>query len=325
MENVQTKKTVLVTGGSGFLGIHTVLQLLQQGYEVKTTIRSLAKKENIIKALKEGGLRDFSHLSFVEADLTTDNNWNEAVKGCDYVLHVASPFPAQDPKDENELIIPARDGALRVLRASRDAGVKRVVLTSSFAAVGYSNNNEDHIFTEEDWTDVNTELPAYIKSKTVAEKSAWEFIEKEGDRLELAVINPVGIFGPALGDITSASLDIAVSGILSGNLEYTPTFTMGVVDVRDVVDIHIKAMLHPNASGERFIATSEGVMSFYDVAELFKKERPQYTSDIKKLEPIGKEFYKEISNEKAKTILNWNPKSREEALLASADSLMVNS
>ncbi|MFC3158927.1 Nucleoside-diphosphate-sugar epimerase [Chryseobacterium arachidis] len=322
MENVQTKTTVLVTGGTGFLGVHTVLQLLQQGYEVRTTLRSLTKKDSIIKALEEGGITDFSHLSFFEADLTSDNNWDQAVKGCDYVLHVASPFPAQDPKDENELIIPARDGALRVLKASRDAGVKRVVLTSSFAAVGYSINIENHIFTEKDWTDANTELPAYIKSKTVAEKSAWEFIEKEGNGLELSVINPVGIFGPALGGITSASLDIAVSGILNGNLDTTPPFTMGVVDVRDVADIHIKAMLHPDASGERFIATAEGVMSFYDVAELFKKERPQYTSDMKNLEPIGKEFYKEMSNEKAKSVLHWNPRSREEALLASADSVM---
>lgn len=325
MENVQTKRTVLVTGGTGFLGVHTILQLLQQGYEVKTTLRSMAKKDIIIKALKEGGITDFSHLSFIEADLTSDNNWDEAVKGCEYVLHVASPFPAQDPKDENELIIPARDGALRVLKASRDAGVKRVVLTSSFAAVGYSIDSKDHVFTEADWTDVNAELPAYIKSKTIAEKSAWEFIEKEGNGLELSVINPVGIFGPSIGGITSASLDIAVSGILNGNLEYTPTFTMGVVDVRDVANIHIKAMLHPKANGERFIATSDGVMSFYDVAELFKKERPPYSSNIKKLEPIGKEFHKEMSNEKAKTILNWNPRSREEALLASADSLMVNS
>lgn len=320
MENTKTK--VLVTGGTGFLGIHTVLQLLKQGYEVKTTLRSLAKKDSIIKALKEDGITDFSHLSFIEADLTSDDNWDEAVKDCDYVLHVASPFPAQDPKDENELIIPARDGALRVLKASRDAGVKRVVLTSSFAAVGYSKDIKDHIFTEEDWTDVNAELPAYIKSKTVAEKSAWEFIEKEGNGLELSVINPVGIFGPSIGGIISASLDIAVSGILNGTLSYTPTFTMGVVDVRDVADIHIKAMLNPKAAGERFIATSDGVMSFYDVAELFKKERPQYTENIQKLEPIGKEFYKEMSNEKAKSILNWNPKSREEALLASADSLM---
>lgn len=325
MENVQTKTTVLVTGGTGFLGVHTVLQLLQQGYDVKTTLRSFAKKDSIIKALEEGGISDFSHLSFFEADLTNDYNWDEAVKGCEYVLHVASPFPAQDPKDENELVIPARDGALRVLKASRDAHVKRVVLTSSFAAVGYSINTENHIFTEEDWTDVNAELPAYIKSKTVAEKAAWEFIEREGNGLELSVINPVGIFGPALGGITSASLDIAVSGILKGNLEYTPTFTMGVVDVRDVADIHIKAMLSPDAAGQRFIATADGVMSFYDVAELFKKERPQYTANIKKLEPIGKEFYKEISNENARTILHWNPRSREEALLASADSLMADS
>ncbi|SDQ71635.1 Nucleoside-diphosphate-sugar epimerase [Chryseobacterium soldanellicola] len=324
MENVQTKKTVLVTGGTGFLGGHTVLQLLQQGYDVKTTLRSLAKKDTILKALEEGGITDFSNLSFIEADLTSGNNWDEAVKGCDYVLHVASPFPAQDPKDENELIIPARDGALRVLKASRDAGVKRVVLTSSFAAVGYSKNIADHIFTEEDWTDINAELPAYIKSKTVAEKSAWEFIEKEGNGLELSVINPVGIFGPVIGGITSASLDIAVSGILNGTMNQTPPFTMGVVDVRDVADIHIKAMLHPDAAGERFIATSDDVMSFYDVAELFKKERPQYSSNIQNLEPIGKEFYKQMSNKKAKTILSWTPRSREEALLASADSLMIN-
>ncbi len=325
MENTQTKKTVLVTGGTGFLGIHTILQLLQQDYEVKTTVRSLAKKDTIIKALEESGIADFSHLSFVEADLTDDKNWDEAVKNCDYVLHVASPFPAQDPKDENELIIPARDGALRVLKASRDAGVKRVVLTSSFAAVGYSINIDDYVFSEKDWTDVNAELPAYIKSKTVAEKSAWEFIEKEGNGLELSVINPVGIFGPVIGGITSASLDVAVSSILNGNLEYTPTFTMGVVDVRDVADIHIKAMLEPKANGDRFIATSDGVMSFYDVAELFKKERPQYTANIQELEPIGREFYKEISNEKARTVLNWKPRSREEALLASVDSLMANS
>ncbi|WP_394666640.1 SDR family oxidoreductase [uncultured Chryseobacterium sp.] len=323
MEN--TNKTVLVTGGTGFLGIHTVLQLLQQGYEVKTTLRSLSKKDTIIKALEEEGIADFSHLSFVEADLTSDNNWDEAVKDCDYVLHVASPFPAQDPRDENELIIPARDGALRVLKASRDAGVKRVVLTSSFAAVGYSKDIKDHIFTEEDWTDVNAELSAYIKSKTVAEKAVWEFIEKEGNGLELSVINPVGIFGPAIGGITSASLDIAVSGILNGTMNQTPVFTMGVVDVRDVADIHIKAMIDPKAAGERFIATSNDAMSFYDVAELFKKERPQYAENIQPLEPIDKEFYKEMSNEKAKTILHWNPRSREEALLASADSLMKKS
>ncbi|CAA7195985.1 SDR family oxidoreductase [Chryseobacterium potabilaquae] len=326
MKNLQTKTTVLVTGGTGFLGVHTILQLLQQGFEVKTTLRSLAKKDSIIKALEKEGITDFSSLSFIEADLMSDNNWDQAVKDCDYVLHLASPFPAQNPEDENEVIIPARDGALRVLKASRDAGVKRVVLTSSFAAVGYSMNTKDHVFTESDWTDTDTSsnISAYVKSKTIAEKSAWKFIEKEGNGLELTVINPVGIFGPAIGNITSTSLDVGVSSILNGTLNYTPSFTMNIVDVRDVVDLHIKAMLHPKASGERFIAASEGVMSFYDIVELFKKERPQYTKNIQTLEPIGKEFYKKISNEKAKTILQWNPRNHEESLLASIDSLMTN-
>jgi nucleoside-diphosphate-sugar epimerase len=321
MENLESIKRVLVTGGTGFLGIHTILQLLQQGYEVKTTLRSLAKKEVILKALEEGGITDFSKLSFYETDLTSDHNWKEAVEGCDFVIHVASPFPAQDPKDENELIIPARDGALRVLKASRDAGVKRVVLTSSFAAVGYSNDVKEYVFTEKDWTDVNADLPPYIKSKTVAEKAAWEFIKDEANGMELSVINPVGIFGPVMGRISSASLDIAVAGIINGTTNYNPNFTMGVVDVRDVADIHIKAMIHPEAAGERFIATSEGVMAFNDVAELIKTERPEYASNIQHLSPIDRDFYKEISNEKAKSILNWIPRSREEALLASADSL----
>ncbi|NBB31238.1 aldehyde reductase [Cellulophaga sp. BC115SP] len=244
-------QTVLVTGGTGFVDIHCILQLLQKGFSVNTTIRSLTKKESIIAALKDGGIDDFSRLSFYEADLTNDTGWTEAMKDVTYVLHVASPFPAQNPIDENELIIPARDGALRVLRAAKNAGVKRVVLTSSFAAVGYSINPKDHIFTEDDWTDANVQLPAYIKSKTLSEKAAWDFIENEGKGLELTVINPVGIFGPVIGDISSATLDIAVTGILNGTTTESPNFTMGVVDVRDVATIHILAMEHPKAAANR--------------------------------------------------------------------------
>jgi nucleoside-diphosphate-sugar epimerase len=316
------KKTVLVTGGTGFVGIHAILQLLENNYCVHTTLRSLTKKDTIINALKEAGINDFSHLSFFEADLMSDTGWNDAVIGCDYVLHVASPFPAQSPKDENELVIPARDGALRVLKAAQQAGVKRTVLTSSFAAVGYTIKTRNYIFTEADWTDTNVPLPAYIKSKTVAEKAAWDFIKNEGGTMELTVINPVGIFGPAIGGICSASLDMAVSGILSGTVKESPDFTMGVVDVRDVVDIHIKAMEHPKAAGQRFIATADGVMSFYDVAELFKKERPLLAKNVVQMKPTPVEFYKEMSNAKAKTILGWYPRSREEALLASVDSLV---
>jgi len=314
-------KTVLVTGGSGFVGIHTILQLLKKGFQVHTTIRSLAKKDSVINALKASGVEDISSLRFFEADLTNDAGWEEAMKGVAYVLHVASPFPAQDPADENELLIPARDGALRVLKAAQNAGVKRIVLTSSFAAVGYSISPKDHIFTEEDWTDVNVPLPAYIKSKTVAEKAAWDFIRENDSAMELTVINPVGIFGPAMGGISSASLDIAVAGILNGATNVSPDFTMGVVDVRDVAAIHILAMEHPKAGGERFIACTDGVMSFYDVAELFKKERPEQARNITEMQPTAKEFYIEMSNQKAKTVLGWRPGSKEEALLASADSL----
>jgi len=312
---------VLVTGGTGFLGIHAVLQLLEKGYSVNTTLRSLTKKETVIKALKEGGITDFSKLSFFEAELTNDNGWDEAVKDCDYVLHIASPFPAKEPKDENELIVPARDGALRVLQAAKKAKVKRVVLTSSFAAVGYSINSDNHVFTEDDWTAVNIALPAYIKSKTVAEKAAWDFIENEGEGLELSVINPVGIFGPALGGITSASLDIAIIGILNGTTSQSGDFTMGVVDVRDVADLHIKAMTNPKAAGERFLANAGDVMSFYDVAKLIMEERPSISGNIAEMSPTGNKFYKQMSNQKAITILDWEPRSREEAILASVDSL----
>jgi nucleoside-diphosphate-sugar epimerase len=312
---------VLVTGGTGFVGIHTILQLLEQGYTVNTTLRSLAKKDSIIDALKAGGITDFAKLSFFEATLTTDEGWNEAVENCTYVLHIASPFPAAAPKDENELIIPARDGALRVLKAAKKAGVKRVVLTSSFAAVGYSNNTEGHVFTEEDWTDVNISLPAYIKSKTLAESAAWDFVHHEGKGLELTVINPVGIFGPALGGITSASLDIAITGILDGTTNESGNFTMGVVDVRDVADLHIRAMQHPAAAGERFLANADGAMSFYDVAELIKKERQAVATNIVEMQPTPITCYKQMSNLKARTVLNWQPRSKEEAILSSVDSL----
>jgi len=313
-------QTVLVTGGTGFVGVHTILQLLQQGYKVKTTLRSLSKKDSIINALKDGGLTDLQNLSFFEADLTADAGWNEAVKGCDYVLHVASPFPLVEPEDENELIIPARDGSLRVLKAARKAGVKRVVLTSSFAAIGYSINPKDHIFTEEDWTDENAPLQPYIKSKTVAEKAAWDFLKNHGGDLELTVVNPVGIFGPVIGDIVPASFEGVIKGLIEGTVTESPAFTFGVVDVRDVADIHIKAMLHPEANGQRFLATSEGVVSFYDIAQLIKKERPEKAAKIAELKPTATEFYIEMSNKKAREILDWHPKSKEEAILASVDS-----
>ncbi|MCW8312031.1 aldehyde reductase [Sphingobacterium sp. InxBP1] len=314
-------QTVLVTGGTGFLGVNTILALLERGFTVRTTLRTLARKNEILDALTAGGISTFDQLSFYEADLLSDNGWDEAAQGCDYVLHVASPFVAEQPKDENELIIPAREGTLRALRAAKKAGVKRVVLTSSFAAIGYSTDPRNHVFTELDWTDENAPIQAYIKSKTIAEKAAWQFMEDAATAMELTVINPVGIFGPMLGGISSASLDTVVKGIIDGLITENAPFTFGVVDVRDVVDIHIKAMLHPKAAGQRFLATSEGAMSFYDVAELIKKERPELAGKIASMQPTPVEEYTQMSNKKATEMLDWHPRVKEQAILASVDSL----
>lgn len=313
-------QTVLVTGGTGFLGVNIILELLKKGFTVRTTLRTLSRKNEILEALTAGGISTFDQLSFYEADLLSDNGWDEAAQGCDYVLHVASPFVAEQPKDENELIIPAKEGTLRALKAAKKAGVKRVVLTSSFAAIGYSIDPRNHVFTELDWTDENAPVQAYIKSKTIAEKAAWQFMEDEAPAMELTVINPVGIFGPILGGISSASLDTVVKGIVEGHIKENAPFTFGAVDVRDAADIHIKAMLHPEAAGQRFLATSEGAMSFYDVAELIKKERPKLAGKIATMQPTPVEEYTQMTNKKAAETLGWKPRTREEAILASVDS-----
>src|ERR1017187_2690450 len=186
--------TVLVSGGSGFIGSYCILQLLQAGHQVRTTVRRMSRKSHVLALLKQGGVEPRDRLTFCEADLEKDVGWPNAVAGCEYVLHVASPFPAEVPKDENELIVPAREGALRVLRASRAAGVKRVVLTSSFAAIGYGQKPQKTAFNEANWTDPNGEgVTPYVKSKTLAERAAWDFMANQGGDLELSVVNPVGV------------------------------------------------------------------------------------------------------------------------------------
>lgn len=184
--------TVLVTGGTGFVGSHAVAELLKQGHSVRTTVRNLSRRRDVLDMMKAAGVPDASRLLFYAADLEKDEGWGEAVDGCDYVLHVASPFPGKEPKDAEEIIRPAKEGALRVLRFGRDARVKRVVMTSSFAAIGYGHPQREKPFTEEDWTNVNAPLPAYIKSKAIAERAAWDFIHSDGKGLELSVVNPTG-------------------------------------------------------------------------------------------------------------------------------------
>ena len=332
--------TVLVTGGSGFIGSHSILQLLAAGHQVRTTVRSLRRESDVRAMLKAGGADAGERLKFFAADLEKDAGWADAVSGCEYVLHVASPFPATVPKDENELIVPAREGSLRVLRAARNARVKRVVMTSSFAAIGYGRKPQAATFNETNWTDPNGEgVTPYVKSKTLAERAAWDFIAKEGNGLELAVVNPVGVFGPVLGPDYATSI-LIVQKMMDGAVPGCPRVYFGAVDVRDVVDLHLRAMTNPAARGERFLALAGDFMSVVEIARVLKqrmgaaarrvptRELPNFVVRIAALfDPAIKQILPELgivknaTSEKAQRVLGWTPRSREDAIVATAESL----
>lgn len=246
--------TTLVTGGTGFLGGWCVAQLLERGHDVRTTVRDLKRDASVRQAVANAGVDPGDRLSVLSADLTSDDRWAEAVAGCQYVLHVASPFPPEQPNDPDELIVPARDGALRVLRAALDAGVKRVVVTSSVAAIrGSRESSESAPFTEADWTDGDdTERTPYVRSKTIAERAAWDLVRQAGSEDRLAVVNPGAIIGPPLSADRSTSLQ-AIQRLLDG-MPAMPRLGFTFVDVRDVADLHLRAMTDPAAGGERFIA-----------------------------------------------------------------------
>src|SRR3954447_24494784 len=248
-------ETVLVSGGSGYLGGRCVVDLLRRGYAVRTTVRDLAKEEEV-RARVGSELDPGDRLQVLAADLRSDEGWAEAVAGCDYVLHVASPFPAAQPKDPDELIVPAREGTLRVLRASLDAGVKRVVVTSSVAAIRLSDSAATRPLNEDDWTDPDSPgLTPYVRSKTIAERAAWDLVGERGEEDRLAVVNPGAIIGPVLNDDLSYSLQ-AVQRLLGGT-PGAPRLGFSLVDVRDVADLELRAMTAPEAGGERFIAATE--------------------------------------------------------------------
>ncbi len=333
--------TVLVTGGSGFIGSHCILQLLTAGHQVRTTVRNLKREADGRAMLKQGGAEPGDRLSFFAADLEKDAGWPQAVAGCEYVLHVASPFPANIPQNEDELIVPAREGSLRVLRAARDAGVKRVVLTSSFAAIGYGQKPQNKPFDESNWTDPSgDDVRPYVKSKTLAERAAWDFIAKEGRNLELAVVNPVGVFGPVLGPDFSTSI-LLVQRLMDGAMPGCPKLFFGVVDVRDVADLHLRAMTQPAAKGERFLAVAGDFMSILDIAKVLKsrmgdsakrvptRQLPNWLVRLASLrDPAVKQIIPELgkpknaTNQKAKRVLGWAPHSNEECIVATAESLV---
>jgi dihydroflavonol-4-reductase len=332
---------VLVTGGSGFVGVHSILQLLAAGHQVRTTVRHPERNQDVLAMLREGGTDATGRLSFFTADLTADSGWREAVAGCDYVLHVASPLSTSVPRDENDMIIPARDGTLRVLRAARDANVKRVVITSSTAAVAYGHPPQSQPFDETNWTNLaGSDVQPYVKSKTLAERAAWDFIAREGGGLELSVINPVAIFGPVFGPDFSGSIQI-IKSLLDGSMPAVPKIYFGLVDVRDVADLHLRAMTSPAAKGERFIAVAGETFSILDIAKILRRrlgasaarvprfEAPNWVVRLaarripllaNALPQLGK--VRRSSGAKARNLLRWTPRGDEEIILSTAESLI---
>ncbi|QAT26442.1 SDR family oxidoreductase [Weissella cibaria] len=240
---------VLVTGGSGYIAINIILQLLEKGYAVRATLRNMTRQNEVKTMLRNGGLSNFSDLSFVQADLSSDDGWQAAMQNVTYVMHVASPTPATTTQTNDEIIQPAVDGVLRVYQAAKLAGVKRIVLTSAFGAVGMGTTKSGP-YTEEDWTDISNTKHPYQISKTAAERAAWQFIAEHGENMEMTAINPVGVMGPILGKDFSHS-NQTVRQMLSGEMRRVPKLSSGYVDVRDVATLHILAMENPVANGDR--------------------------------------------------------------------------
>ena len=329
-------ETVLVTGGTGFIGLHCLQQLLDKGYKVRTTIRSESRKQEVLEAMKKHS-SNCENLEFYIADLLKDDGWKEAVEGSKYVLHVASPFFLGEPENEDVFIKPAVEGTLRVLKACADADVQKVVLTSSFAAVGYGHPREKEVYTEEDWSSVDGEISAYAKSKTLAEKAAWEFVEnlEESKKFDLTVINPVAVTGPMLTSDIGSSNDFLLK-LISGSMPACPKIHMGYIDVRDVAKAHIFSMTEEKTNGERIIV-SENEMFFAEVGKTlneagFKKsptkELPNFLVKIMsffvgELKTLISALNRkgDIDKTKAERFFNWEYISTEQSVTETAQQL----
>ena len=327
---------VLVTGASGFIAEHCIIELLKNGYSVKGSLRTMNREQEVRDAVKTE--TDDTKLEFCKLDLLEDDGWEDAMWDCDYLMHVASPFVIEDPKDENELIKPAKEGTLRALNAAKKAGIKRVVLTSSVAAVNshMMSGTSDHTT----WTDINSKyVTPYQKSKTIAEKAAWDFYNNQdnSNKMELAVINPGGVMGPQLGnDLGGASTQI-VSQLISGKFPMIPALSFPFIDVRDVAILHLKAMTTPDADGKRFIAAHSKPTWMYEVAEVLSaagyekiklKKAPSFMLKLiglfdnktKSLVPML-DKYVPCDNSQTVKILNWEPMPWEQAFIEHAKSI----
>ena len=320
---------ILVTGGSGYIGGYCVRALLDAGFSVRTTVRDLARKPT------------GAEVQVVRADLRSDDGWREAAAGCDAVLHVASPTLTQVPKNDDEMVRPAVDGTLRVLRAARDAGVRRVVMTSAIGAIAYGHPPRDTPFTERDWTNVDAGVGPYQRSKTLAERAAWDFVAGPGRGLELATVNPTAVLGPVLGPGYSPSLT-GIARMLAGSMPALLPFASGFVDVRDVASLHLLAMTDPAAAGERFIATAGHSLWQRDIAAVLRdrlgdraarvptREMPLWVArGLARVNPqmgtlrllLGRDL--DATSAKAERVLGWKPRPIEDTIVETAESLLA--
>ena len=334
---------VLVTGGSGFIGGWCALAALEAGHDVRATVRDVRKGEALRSQLHAAARFDDARLTVVPADLESDAGWVEAMDGVDYVLHVASPTLRNGLMEVDAMVSAARGGVLRVLTAARDAGVERVVLTSASGAIVYGHpRSRKEPFTELDWTNLESDIPAYQRSKTLAEKAAWDFIAAEGNGLELVAIRPTAVLGPLLGNDDPPSLR-TIRGMLSGALPVCPPFGTGWVDVRDVADLHLRAMTDPAAVGERFLATSGRSLRMVEVARILHerigaraakaptREMPLVLARmLAAVNPamralrgqLGYNF--DATGAKAERVLGWTPRSVADSIQDTAESILAH-
>jgi dihydroflavonol-4-reductase len=333
-------ETVLVTGGSGYIGSWCVIELLRRGYVVRATVRNL-KSEAPVRAVIDALGHAHNALSFHAANLTSDEGWDEAVAGCDYILHVASPLAVAEPKDPDTIIGPARDGALRVIGAGIKAGVKRVVMTSSVAATGLGYETRDGLADETNWSDGDdVRIGAYARSKTIAERAAWDLVGSSGGATTLTTVNPTLVLGPVLSRDFSESIQV-VERLMSGRIPGIPRLGFNIVDVRDVADLHIRAMTSDQAAGQRFIAAGHWAW----MAEMAQMLRANLGTEAAKVPTrkapdfllrlvglfdrdvgsvagsLGRK--RDFNSAKAQDVLGWRPRPAQDTVLDCARSLVA--
>jgi len=329
--------TVLLTGISGYIGLHTAKQLLDEGFTVRGSVRNMRKADDVKATLKAASV-DTTNLSFVALNLTSDDGWHEALNGCDYVIHMASPYVVAEPKNENELIAPAVEGSLRALRAAKRAGVKRVVLTSSTFSMMASMKTGT--FGPDDWSDTDaSDVSAYAKSKAIAEKEAWNFInnQSDNDKMEMVSVNPGGVFGPPLGNnITGQSMTM-IDQMLRGKVPMVANVSLPMVDVRDVAKLHVQAMLHANASGKRIVASVAEPIALKEIAKILQEKgfkgpsvrvAPNFMIRLMSLFDreakgmvglLGMKLH--ADNSETRTLFNWEPIPFSKSVLDSATAV----